>query len=293
MSIARIRTSFSESPVAVSTGDQDDLLAFFDRHTRIAVISGAGCSTASGIPAYRDEGGQWQQRKPIFHQEFLRSPVVRRRYWARSYYGWPRVGTARPNAAHRALADLEQSGAVSGVVTQNVDGLHQQAGSRKLTELHGGLARVICLACQQILPRAELQEQLSALNPGWSPELLRFNADGDAELDEQAYPGFRIVDCPHCQGVLKPDVVFFGGSVPADQVQKARDTVLSADAVLVVGSSLAVWSSLRLVRGAAANHLPVAAINDGRTRADALLQFKLPGQCELHLSKLAKRLLAG
>lgn len=293
MSITRIRTSLAESPVKAPTAGFEALAAFFDRHRRVAVITGAGCSTASGIPAYRDEGGKWQQRQPIFHQEFIASPVVQRRYWARSFYGWPRVGQARPNAAHSALVELEQAGSLNGLVTQNVDGLHQQAGSRKIIELHGGLARVLCLDCQELSPRADLQQRLADLNPDWHPEVLGFRADGDAELDEQAYPGFQIADCLACGGVLKPDVVFFGGRVPTGQVEQARDIVLSADALLVVGSSLAVWSSLRLVREAASQGLPVAAINDGRTRADDLLDFKIPGRCATHLSRLAKRSLAG
>lgn len=283
----RIKPSFAHSARDAPAGDVRDLRRFFERHRRVAVITGAGCSTGSGIPAYRDGDGHWRRRQPIFHQDFISHAHVRRRYWARSFFGWPAVGAARPNAAHLGLARLEQVGRVATVVTQNVDGLHGVAGQQSLVELHGGLQRVNCLQCGRVSSRERLQARLLEFNPDWAPEISGINPDGDAELDEQAYPDFRVADCESCGGVLQPDVVFFGGCVPRVRAGHARETVLSSDALLVVGSSLAVWSSLRLVREASASGLPVVAINDGRTRADELLQFKIPGQCETHLSRLA------
>lgn len=266
------------------------LVDFFRTHPRTLVLTGAGCSTGSGIPAYRDGLGRWSRRQPIFFQDFMSSAAVRRRYWARSYFGWPVMRDARPGPAHRALCALHRNGHLAGLVTQNVDGLHQAAGHEAVAELHGGLSRVLCLQCGRLTDRASLQHDLEVLNPDWSPEVLGINPDGDVELDDLAYPGFRVADCSECGGMLKPDVVFFGESVPPARFQTIDDQMVDADALLVVGSSLVVWSGFRLARNASASGLPVAAVNDGRTRADALLDFKLGGDCGQALADAAARL---
>lgn len=260
-------------------GTADDLAEFLARHERIAVLTGAGCSTAAGIPAYRDRTGRWQRRQPILFQDFIADARMRRRYWARSFFGWPVMRAARPGPAHRALARLAGAGRLAGLITQNVDGLHQRAGHGGAIELHGGLARVLCRECADAIDRNELQELLAGVNPGWSPDVIGINPDGDAELDDRAWPGFRVVDCRRCGGMLKPDVVFFGESVPADRMAAAESVLGNADAVLVVGTSLVVGSAYRIVRRAAGAGLPLVAVNDGRTRADALLGFKVRGDC--------------
>jgi NAD-dependent SIR2 family protein deacetylase len=271
----------------------DALLDFVRRRSRLLVLSGAGMSTASGIPAYRGADGQWLRRDPILFQDFLASARVRRRYWARSYFGWPLMHRASPNAAHQALVALERAGRLSLLVTQNVDGLHARAGSRALVELHGRLARVKCLACAAENDREEVQRRLEALNPDWRPEVLGYNPDGDAELDAGAYPGFQVVDCAACGGPLKPDVVFFGEPVPARRAAAVAEAMARSDGVLVVGSSLVVMSGYRIVRQAAASGLPVVAVNEGRTRADALLHFKVGGDCVGTLERLGVELAVG
>ncbi|MCH8477330.1 MAG: NAD-dependent protein deacetylase, partial [Wenzhouxiangella sp.] len=251
---------------------------------RLLVLTGAGLSTESGIPAYRDASGRWLRRDPIMYQDFMRCALTRRRYWARSFFGWQLMQKASPNRAHLALAMLEQAGRMSHLITQNVDGLHQRAGSRRLIELHGHLAGVSCQHCGQPITRELLQEQLAVANPDWAPAVLGYNPDGDAELDASAYPGFQVVDCQACGGPLKPDVVFFGESVPRDRLTAVEQAIAQCDALLVVGSSLVVMSGLRIVRAAHRRGLPVAAVNEGRTRADGMLDFKLAGDCvdQLH-----------
>ncbi|MBS3823930.1 MAG: NAD-dependent protein deacetylase [Wenzhouxiangellaceae bacterium] len=280
---ARIPELRTDPDVAVRNGSVAELARFLDNHRSIAVLTGAGCSTGSGIPAYRDESGRWRRRQPIFYQDFINDPVMRRRYWARSYFGWSVMRQARPGRTHTALATLAESGKTAGLITQNVDGLHQRAGHDALIELHGGLERVLCLDCGRGSSRDALQQRLERLNPDWAPEVLGINPDGDAELDvrhdKRAYPGFRIAACTGCGGTLKPDVVFFGESVPRQRLAEADRRVEGADAMLIVGTSLVVWSGFRLARLAAERGLPIVAINNGLTRADALLEFKLQGDC--------------
>lgn len=276
---ARIPELRIDPDTEVRAGSVHELARFLSAHERIGVLTGAGCSTGSGIPAYRDESGRWRRRQPIFYQDFIKDPAMRRRYWARSYFGWTVMQQARPGMTHTALAALAKTGRVSGLITQNVDGLHQHAGHDDVIELHGGLERVLCLDCGLGSPRNGLQRRLEALNPDWAPEVLGINPDGDAELDERAYPGFRIADCPDCGGTLKPDVVFFGESVPKQRLCAADRLVENADAMLIVGTSLVVWSGFRLARRAAERGIPVVAINNGLTRADSLLDFKLEGDC--------------
>jgi len=268
----------------------DRLKQFIDSHERIFVLTGAGISTGSGIPDYRDRHGAWKHRKPMEYREFVASHAARQRYWTRSWFGWQRFSRARPNAAHHALARLEQLGRLSATVTQNVDGLQQLAGSRRVTELHGSLASVSCLACGETLARAAMQEVLSERNP-WLPGLQgELAPDGDAEVAEIDVTRLRVPGCSACGGVLKPDVVFFGESVPPLRVQQCRAALAGSDALLVVGSSLMVFSGFRFVREACQRGIPVAAINRGKTRADELLQHKFDVDCALALTRLLRAL---
>ncbi len=285
--IPEMRPATGQAPVEAGC---DALLDFMRRQQRLMVLSGAGMSTGSGIPAYRDADGQWLRRDPILFQDFMASATMRRRYWARSYFGWPQMLKADPNAAHHALRRLEDLGRLSLLVTQNVDGLHARAGSCALVELHGRLARVSCLTCKTQFDRDEIQQELQALNPDWSPEVLGYNPDGDAELDASAYPGFKVADCQRCGGPLKPDVVFFGEPVPPERARSVSEALELTDALLVVGSSLVVMSGFRIVRQAAAMGLPIVAINAGRTRADALLDFKVSGDCGVVLEQVMAKL---
>jgi NAD-dependent SIR2 family protein deacetylase len=288
----RIPELRTDPAISAPEGQLEDLVDFLGRHRRMVVLTGAGCSTASGIPAYRDPAGRWQRRQPILFHEFIRDPAIQRRYWARSYFGWSVMHGARPGRTHRSLARLDATGRLSGLVTQNVDGLHQQAGHADVIELHGGLHRVLCMSCGALCDRAALQQRLESMNPGWAPEVLGINPDGDAELDERAYPGFRVAGCQRCGGTLKPDVVFFGESVPRERLEAAENAVRAADALLVVGTSLVVWSGYRLTRTASECGIPIAAINDGRTRADELLDFKLGGECGEALARAVAQLSA-
>ncbi|ROR34424.1 NAD-dependent protein deacetylase [Inmirania thermothiophila] len=268
-----------------------EVAAWLARHAPVAVLTGAGCSTASGIPDYRDREGRWKRPEPMRLQVFLSGPETRRRYWARSAAGWPRIAAARPNAAHRALAELERAGLVSTVVTQNVDGLHRRAGSRRLVELHGRLDRVRCLACGALESRARLQRRLLALNPAFAAApAARVLPDGDAALAEELAAGFRVPGCRRCGGLLKPDVVFFGEAVPGAAAAAAQAAVEEAAGLLVVGSSLMVYSGFRLVRAAAARGLPVAILNLGRTRGDALAGARWEADCVATLTAAAARL---
>ncbi len=263
-----------------------DLVA---RSRQVVVLTGAGCSTESGIPDYRDEDGEWKHRRPVQFQDFVASRAMRQRYWARSMIGWKRVARARPNRAHVALAALEHAGQIDTLITQNIDGLHQQAGSHAVIDLHGRLAQVICLACSASQPRRALQDELEDLNPDWRDYEAADAPDGDARL-EADFDGFRVPDCGQCGGVLKPDVVFFGESVPRPRVERAMRAVGEANLLLVAGSSLMVWSGLRFVRAAAGRGIDIALVNLGRTRADELFTHRVRGACGDTLTALAARL---
>lgn len=261
---------------------------FLARSKRLVVLTGAGVSTESGIPDYRSPGGAWSRHKPIYYSAFVRSADVRRFYWARSYRGWPRFEAARPNAAHAALAELESRGRVHQLITQNVDDLHQDAGSRAVVQLHGRNRLVVCLDCLGEFPRAQMQERLQALNAEWlerapwdrlHADEAEFAPDGDADVAESVVGDFRVPACPRCEGVLKPAVVFFGESVPPEKVAYAMSRVDEADAMLVVGSSLTVWSGYRFVKRAAERGLPIAIVNIGPTRADELATLKIDEEC--------------
>lgn len=262
------------------------LADFIRQHPRLVVLTGAGCSTPSGIPDYRDARGNWKPGPPVLGAQFVRELPARQRYWARSLNGWPCFRAAEPNAAHRALASLEQRGHVRHLITQNVDGLHQRAGSRAVTELHGSLARVRCLGCDAVCTRAEVQRVLERDNAGFRNLDAAPAPDGDAQLETQRLGGFRVPDCPRCGGTLKPDVVFFGESVPAPTVAACLDALAQADALLCVGTSLMVYSGFRFCRHAAARGQPVAALNLGRTRADDLLTLKIAAPCDAVLTAL-------
>jgi len=251
------------------------LREFIQHHPRLAVLTGAGVSTSSGIPDYRDEQGEWKRARPVEFRPFMTDPKVRQRYWSRSTVGWPIISRAQPNGAHRALAQLEAEGFVQILITQNVDGLHSAAGSRNVIDLHGRLDAVRCMQCGHTLPRIELQRQLLAGNPDWAEIEGRVAPDGDVDIEGRDHSGFVVPDCPQCGGILKPDVVFFGESVPRERVDRAFEGVASADALLVVGTSLMVYSGYRFAAAAAAAGKPIAAINLGRTRADHLLALKI------------------
>jgi NAD-dependent SIR2 family protein deacetylase len=255
------------------------LRTFASEHRRLFVLTGAGCSTDSGIPDYRDTDGAWKRTPPISFQAFTSEPSMRARYWARSLIGWRHFGHAQPNAAHHALARLEHEGRVELLVTQNVDGLHQAAGSNHVIDLHGRLDEVLCLDCRRRVPRAEFQHELATLNPDWVTLDAERAPDGDADLDGMDFAAFRVPTCQVCAGILKPDVVFFGENVPRERVEHATSHLEAADAVLVVGSSLMVYSGYRFVVAAHKRGLPIAAINLGKTRADPLLSLKANLPC--------------
>ncbi len=259
---------------------------FVDRHQRLFVLTGAGCSTNSGIPDYRDAAGNWKRQQPVTYQAFMGEEATRRRYWARSLIGWRSFGRARPNSAHLALARLEAAGRSELVLTQNVDRLHQAAGNEKVIDLHGRLDLVRCMGCGRKSPRDELQDELTRLNAGWLGLDATDAPDGDADLEAHNFSSFNIPACPHCEGVLKPDVVFFGESVPREFVDTAAGHLREADGMLIVGSSLMVYSGFRFVQMAARAGIPIAAVNLGRTRADEMLAFKAEEACETALSFL-------
>ena len=244
----------------------------------VVVLSGAGLSTESGIPDYRGPTGALRRATPMTYQAFTRDPAARQRYWARSHLGWRVIGSAAPNAGHRAVTELQDSGLLDGIVTQNVDGLHTAAGARAVVELHGNLARAVCLGCRAPSTRLELDERLRQANADWSASVRRVNPDGDVDLPDEAVAGFRVVDCRRCGGLLKPDVVFFGETVPADRVDASFALVGSARLLLVLGSSLKVMSGHRFVLRAAKLGLPVAIVNQGVTRGDphAMLTLDAP-----------------
>jgi NAD-dependent SIR2 family protein deacetylase len=244
------------------------------------VLTGAGCSTGSGIPDYRDANGDWKRvGRPVTLQAFLADEHARKRYWARSVVGWKRMGAARPNEAHRALAALEHAGRVEQLVTQNVDGLHEAAGSGNVIDLHGRVDVVRCMSCAVRLRREHVQSALVARNPGFADFAAADAPDGDSDLEGVDFAAFEVPSCKECGGLLKPDVVFFGESVPRERVSRAMDALERSDAMLVVGSSLMVYSGFRFARRMAELGKPIAAVNLGKTRADELLALKIAERC--------------
>ncbi len=257
----------------------DPLRQFIERHERLFVLTGAGCSTDSGIPDYRDADGAWKRTPPVTLQAFLGDETTRKRYWARSMLGWPRFGHATPSAVHHALASLEARGKSELLLTQNVDRLHQAAGSRHVIDLHGRLDVVRCLGCEERISREVLQAVLVVRNPEWTDIEAKLAPDGDADIENVQFSRFDVPECARCGGLLKPDVVFFGENVPRERVETAIVHLEKSDAMLVVGSSLMVYSGFRFARMAAAMDKPIAALNLGRTRADDLLQLKIERSC--------------
>lgn len=273
-----------------SAADAERLAAWLAARSRVTAITGAGVSTESGIPDYRDGDGNWKRSPPVQYRDFVESEAVRRRYWARSFAGWPMFAAARLSAAHVALARLERTGRVMQVVTQNVDRLHQRAGSASVIDLHGRLDVVRCLACNNRADREAFQQRLRGENPGWDVSSARIAPDGDADLEGVDFGSFAVPSCEVCGGILKPDVVFYGESVPREVTAAAIAAVESSDGVLVVGSSLMVWSSFRLVRAAHARGIPIVAVNRGRTRGDDVFAFKLEGECGAVLQAASEQL---
>ena len=259
--------------------DRAQLAQFIERHPRLFVLTGAGCSTDSGIPDYRDTEGGWKRPPPVTFQAFMGEEATRRRYWARSLVGWRRFGRAHPNDTHRALAKLEQDGKIGILITQNVDRLHQAAGSQNVVDLHGRLDLVRCMQCETRSSRGDFQHALERDNPAWLHLDATDAPDGDADLDGLDFSGFYVPPCPHCQGILKPDVVFFGENVPRERVDAGMRAVQETDALLVVGSSLMVYSGYRFAYAASRAGKPIAALNLGRTRADPLLSLKIDQPC--------------
>ena len=255
----------------------------------LVVLSGAGLSTDSGIPDYRGPSGSAQRSTPMTYQSFTTDPVARRRYWARSHLGWRHIAGAIPNAGHRAVADLERRGLLAGVVTQNVDGLHQRGGASSVIDLHGRLDRVLCLDCGVLSPRDHIDQLLREANAGWTAEVTAINPDGDVDLPEHSLDAFQPVDCARCGGLLKPDVVYFGESVPRDRVQASFALVERAGALLVLGSTLTVMSGYRFVLRAAKLGIPVAIINQGATRGDPQAAVVLDAPLGEALPELVRR----
>ncbi|TDD31309.1 NAD-dependent protein deacetylase [Actinomadura sp. KC06] len=259
----------------------------------VLVLSGAGLSTESGIPDYRGETGRRRRAEPMTYQAFTGSAAARRRYWARSHLGWRHIAAARPNDGHRAVAELARRGLVTGIITQNVDGLQQAAGADGVVELHGALDRVVCLACGERTPRARLDERLRAANPGWDARAAApgtVKPDGDAVLADADVEAFRVVDCERCGGVLKPDVIFFGENVPPGRVRECFALTEAAGALLVLGSSLTVLSGYRFVRHAAGHGVPVAIVNRGATRGDEHARVTLDAPLGMTLQALLAEL---
>lgn len=273
-----------------TTNHIGQLADFVARHPDVLLLTGAGMSTASGIPDYRDRDGVRRGKAPVQGPDFRNSEAIRKRYWARSMVGWPVLAQARPNAAHHAIAALQTRGKLGAIVTQNVDGLHHRAGSAEVVELHGNIHTVTCLACTASIPRGQVQGLLEQANPhlsGAGAVAAAPAPDGDAHLEPDSLADFQLPLCPHCAGMLQPDVVFFGDGVPRQRTAHAEALLQQASALLVVGSSLMVYSGFRLCRMAAESGKPVAALNVGVTRADHLLAFKLEAAAEQVLPLLA------
>ncbi|SEG31954.1 NAD-dependent protein deacetylase, SIR2 family [Oceanospirillum linum] len=267
----------------------EPLFEFIQKHPRLLILTGAGISTDSGIPDYRDQKGQWKRKQPVQHGDFMKSESVRQRYWGRSLIGWPVIRDAQPNAAHNALAMLETMGHVELLVTQNVDRLHQQAGSQNVIDLHGRSDEVICMDCNYRAKRDQIHSQSAQLNPEFTGYSADTAPDGDADL-EVDFSGFKVPACPQCSGILKPDVVFFGDNVPRERVNQVSETLNRADGLLIIGSSLMVFSGFRFCRYAEERNKPMAALTLGKTRADDILQLKVDAAIGPTLKGLTRQL---
>jgi len=281
--------------LALHSKDSDDiaLAQFVEKHSNLFVLTGAGCSTASGLGDYRDTKGQWKRRQPITGQVFINNESARKRYWARSSVGWPEFSQATPGAAHHALRTMQQAGNINQLVTQNVDQLHQKAGHEKVVDLHGILATVSCIDCLQTISRDQFQTQLLLANPWLSCLSAAHAPDGDADLELSNLNSMHVPACEHCGSLLKPDVVFFGENVPRDTVQFSMQALQNADALLVVGSSLMVYSGFRFCRDAQKRGQAIVIVNNGVTRADDLAVLKIQGDCGARMQSLAATLYNG
>lgn len=273
----------------IAAPQHDQLIQFLHQYTNLLVLTGAGISTGSGIPDYRDHNGQWKRRQPVQHQDFMRSSAVRQRYWARSLVGWPIMQTAQPNAAHYSLSALEKSGHITRLVTQNVDRLHQKAGSHSAIDLHGRADEVICMQCGYRESRALTHERCAAANPAYTALTATAAPDGDADL-EVAFDDFKVPGCPVCHGILKPDVVFFGDNVPRSRVDEVFDALRDSDGLMVIGSSLMVFSGFRFAREAHLQNKPLLILTQGKTRADDLATVKIDAEIVSALSTTVSRL---
>ncbi|MEM7079102.1 MAG: NAD-dependent protein deacetylase [Pseudomonadota bacterium] len=266
------------------------LFDFVASRQRIVVVTGAGVSTGSGIGDYRDDEGHWKGAAPVQHGDFVSQVYWRKRYWARSQRGFVQFMQAQPNAGHRALRSLEERGHVLGVITQNVDRLHQAAGQQSVIDLHGRLDEVICLDCAAVCPRRDLQAWLERHNPAVDDATATPRPDGDAQLNDFDYGAVCVPDCERCGGILKPHVVFYGDGVPKVRVEQAYEWVDHADGLLVVGTSMMVFSSFRFARRAHQRGVPIAIVNRGRTRADDLASLKVNEDCSTALTALVAAL---
>ena len=255
------------------------VISLLTAHKNWLVLTGAGVSAESGVPPYRNSEGVWQRKQPVTHQDFMAQHSARQRFWSRNMVGWRFMIDAQPNSAHQALVRLEQLGLVSCLVTQNVDGLHQRAGSRAVIDLHGRVDTVSCMACGLKQPRAAIQTWLEAQNPEYSLLAGAIAPDGDADIDHLDYSSMQVPDCPSCGGILKPDAVFYGDSVPKERVQQAEQQLQQADGLVVVGSSLMTYSGYRFCLWAQRQGKPILLLNEGKTRADAIATIKIGGSC--------------
>ncbi|GGK64269.1 NAD-dependent protein deacetylase [Amphritea balenae] len=254
------------------------LIDFIHNHPQLFILTGAGCSTSSGIPDYRDKHGQWKRSPPVQHRDFMTSLLARQRFWARSLIGWPLMAKARPNAVHNSLQQLEQKGYCQQLVTQNVDRLHQQAGQQQVIDLHGRSDQVRCMECDQHYDRNHIHQQMADLNPAFAGLTAAAAPDGDADLEGVDFNRFQVTDCELCGGILKPNVVFFGDNVPKQRVFDAIDQLQQADGILVIGSSLMVYSGFRFCKQAQQMGKPIVTLTRGKTRADDISSLKLDGE---------------
>ena len=267
-----------------------ELLTFVNDRKRLLLITGAGCSTGSGIGDYRDDQGLWKISSPIQHQDFLRSETARKRYWMRSQLGYPSFRNARPNPAHYCLARLDSNANMVGLITQNVDRLHQKAGQRDVIDLHGRLDEVICLDCNAVTPRDQIQNWLESKNAFVNDFDFELRPDGDASLESDDFSFFKVPDCPKCGGFIKPNVVFFGGAVPKNITEECLNRVMSSDGVLIIGTSMMAFSGFRIVRVAHERGLPIASLNLGITRADEMVTLNIKADCVEVLNALDQKL---
>ena len=271
--------------------DHKDLQDFLADKRNLIVLSGAGISVSSGIPTYRDKTGNWKRSNPIQHQDFMSRKLARQRYWLRSFSGWPAVASAVPTPSHNVIAELERCKIVQMVVTQNVDRLHQQAGSQNVIDLHGRLDEVVCMSCQKITARNTLQSKLELLNPSVSQQ-GNIAPDGDADVPEKLVPGFVVPPCEDCGGILKPNVVFFGDSVNKSIVQRVYDGIDDSDGMLIVGTSLKVFSGYRFCRYATQQQKPIASINPGLSRGEDLIQVIVRRESDDVLPPILKNIIS-